>query len=395
MALTNADYWNQLRNADTDFKSWTSEVTLDYFNEKSFEALKRNQIEALDKFFMLPIRTALQQVNISHAKDFLTDFGEDYDTPFGGNIQRMATNTLKPINPMYTNLIDRTWVNQYIIRKPKVEDRFFTQNFNYQSLVTLTYDYHYKTIFLSPFGMDEFIAGIMAGLENGYIIQKLEAKKQAINAGINSTAYPLKDTQKVEVNWTTGTDAELRDFILSVMNAITGMTITSQTGAFNALGWESIQDTSRLRLLVRRGYKNALNVNTLVGAFNPQYLSLDIPIIETDDFGGLELYSNADFTTPVYPVYDAVLGDVIGYSTTEGATEPEEGLTIYKKDPNENVLAVLADKGWLFTTTQNGYEVRTAENVAGLYRNFWASAPNNGIHIDPLHNMVVFTKAAA
>lgn len=393
MALSNADYWNKLRDADPDFKSWTSKVTSDYFNEKTFEALKRENIQALDKFFMLPIRTALQQVNISHAKDFLDGFGETYDNPYGGNIQRLATHTLKPINPQYMNLVDRSWINQYIIRKPKVTDRYFTQNFNYQSLVTLTYDYHFKTIFLSEYGLDEFIAGIMAGLENGYIIQKVEAKKEAINAGINSTTYPLKDSQKVQVNWTTGTDEELKGFILAVMDVITGMTVTTQSSAFNALDFESTQDKTRLKLLVRRGYKNLLNVKTMVGAFNPQYLNLDVEIIETDDFGGLQLFQDAAYTTPAYPVYDPTLGDVLGYATTANATEVEF-TTVYKKDPNENVLAILADKGWLFETIQNGYQVRTVENVAGLYRNFWASAPANAINIDPLYNVVVFTKAA-
>lgn len=391
MAMTNADYWNKLRNSDADFKSWTSEVTLDYFNEKTFEALKNTQIQALDKFFMLPIRTALQQVNISHARDFLADFGESYDNPFGGNIQRLATNTMKPISPMYMNLQDRSWVNQYLIRKPKVEDRYFTQNFNYQSLLTMSFDYEYKLIFLNPFGMDEFIAGLMTGLENGYIMQKLLAKKEAINAGINSTKYPLKDTQKVTIPWTTGTDTELKTFLLSVMNVISGMTVTGQTGAFNALGFKSVQDKSRLRLLVRRGYKSSLAVNTMAGTFNPQYLNLDIPIIETDDFGGLELYTDADFTTPAYPVYDNTFGDVIGYSATEGSETAE--LTeeqIFKKDPNASVIAILADKGWLFETIQNGYRVDTVENYAGLYRNFWASAPNNAINIDPLYNVTVF-----
>ena len=397
MALSNAELWNQLRKADATFESHTSEVTAEYFNENTFMALKRENIEALDMFFELPIRTALQQVNISHARDILENFGESYETPFGGNIQRIATASILPINPQYKNLIDRQWVNQYVIRKPPVSDRYFTQNFDYQSLLTLTYDYHYKQIFLSPFGMDEFVAGLMQGLENGWIIQKFLNKKAAINAALNSTVYPLKESQQISVPWTTGTDEEIKNFLLSVMLVISDMTVTAQTDKYSAYNFKSVQDRSRLRLLVRKGYKALLNVNTLVGAFNPQYLNLDIPIIEVDDFGGVEYYIDEALTTRIYPVYDATLGDVIGWTETEGGTEATYPTTaestFYQKDPNADVVAILADKGWLFETVQNGYEVRVAENVAGLYRNFWASAPNNGIHIDPLYNVAVFRSA--
>lgn len=44
----------------------------------------------------------------------------------------------------------------------------------------------------------------------------------------------------------------------------------------------------------------------------------------------------------------------------------------------------------MFHTNANPYKVNTIYNPRGLYMNYWASSPNNGVHVDHLYTMVKF-----
>lgn len=393
---SNVELWNLIRKTYPNFANHTAEGTADMFTESGFERIKQFDAAVLNDFFELSVRVWLNVVNISHAKDYLADngFGEYYDQPWGGIIQRMAVDSIKPISPGYKGLENGDSPDPFVVRKPVTRERFWKQNFDYASLITMPDDFQYKQIFISEYGMSEYIAGIMEGLQNGYVIQVYTNKLEALDKAINSTADPLQDSQKVEVEMSaTPTDVQLKDFILAVKNTITAMTMAPQSGAFNALKFKSTQDKGRLKLLVRAGYKNQLDVNTMVGAFNPEYLSLGVDIIEVSDFGGLEPYKEAEFTTRLYPVYSG-LGELIGYNTVEGSkTVKVAEENVFWKDPNANVFAVLADKGVIFECRQNPYEVETIRNPRGKYTNYWASSPNNTIAYDPLYNMVIFKTA--
>lgn len=391
--MTNIELWNAVRKAFPNFASHTSEATKATFTEAGFEKLKNWSIDTLNDFFELSMRVWLNVVNISHAVDTLEGqgFGEYYDQPWGGFIQRLATNSVKPISPAYKELTNGTSVDPFVVRKPTTTERFWKQNFDYASLITIPDEFALKQIFVSEYGMSEFMAGIMEGLENGYTIQRYVNKLEAINAGINSVDNPLQDTQKVTANLSgTPTAEELTNFIYMVRNVISAMTIGPQNNAFNAMYFDSTQDKSRLKLLVRSGIKNAINIYTMAGAFNPEYLQMGVDIVEVPHFGGLKPYQEAAFTTPLYEVYDS-LGAVIGYNTQEGQTDVTvETPDVFWKDPNENVNAILADKGLVFECRQNPYSVEPIRNPRGLYTNYWASSPNNTIAFDPLYNCVLF-----
>ena len=389
--ISNADLWNAVRKFSPTFRSHTAEATAELFTEKGFAQITNPDAKILNEFFQLSIRVALQQVNISHAKDPLAEagFGEAYDQPFGGITQRMAVNSIKPINPAYKNLQDGQSVDPFIVRKPTMSERFYDQNFDYQSVITLQ-DFNLKQVFISEYGVSELVAGVMEGLQNGWTIQRYANKLEVLNAAINDAQ--LKATQKVTVDYTgTWTDAELKEFILAVMNVITSMTVSAQTSAFNMAGFASTQDKGRLKLLVRAGYNNALRVQTLVGAFNPDQLNLGIDVVEVEHFGGITYQTSAG--AALYPVYSAY-GEEIGHATTSGAQAAEyqtDSPDVVAIDPNADVLAVLADSGFMFETMQNEYRVETIHNPRGLYDNYWASAPNNGIHYDRVYNFVVFS----
>lgn len=106
--ITNAELWNSVRKSFPNFASHTSEATKETFTEAGFEKLKNWNADTLNDFFSLSMRVWLNIVNISHATDTLESqgFGEYFDMPWGGYVQRMATNSVKPISPKYKGLKD-------------------------------------------------------------------------------------------------------------------------------------------------------------------------------------------------------------------------------------------------------------------------------------------------
>lgn len=396
--ISNVDLWNAIRAKFPQFKSVTAEATADLFTEVGFEKLRNgDNPNVLNDFFGLTLRIYLQQINVSRAKDTLSEngFGEYYSTPYGGLIQRMSIDSLKPVSPKFKNLQNGSGPDPFVVRKPTTSERFWKQNFDYQSLITIPDDFQYKQIFVAEYGMSEFMGGLMTALENGYTVQLFDNKLEAINAGINSEDTPLQETQQVEVELSAEPTAdELKAFILTVKNVVDAMTLGPQTSAFNAEKFSTIQDKDRLKLLLRPGIKNAIAVEVLANAFNQENLNLPIDVIELPHFGGLIPYKEDSFTTLLYPVYDN-LGIQIGYSETEGATTADyTDDEVYFKDPNEDVIGIIADKGYIFFNQQNPYRVEPIRNPRGLYTNYWASSPNNSVCVDHIYNLVTLKNSS-
>lgn len=396
--MTNAKLWNYIRSKFPQFASHTSEGTAELFTERGYEQLQSGDYpNALNDWFELTLRVFLQQINVSRAVDQLeaNGFGEYYDQPLGGFIQRISIDSIKPVSPAYKGLSNGSTVDPFVVRKPKVGERFFRSNFDFQSLLTMVDDFQMKQIFISEFGMSEYMGGLMQALQNGYTIQLYENKLEALNAGINSLTYPLQDTQKMDVSLSADpTAAELSAFILAVRNTVDAMTLGPQSSAFNAMKFSTIQDKSRLKLLLRPGIKNAIAIKLLANSYNIEELNLPIDVIEVPHFGGLVPYKDYDESTGVYsnalyPVYDS-LGTFIGYNTVaDQTTVTVEEDEAYYKDPNADIIGMIADKGYMFNSVQNPYRVEPIRNARGLYTNFWASSPNNTIAIDHIYNVVV------
>lgn len=395
--VSNVDLWNLLRDKYPNFKNHTSKGTADMFDEKGYEALQRTDVNAINEFYELSLRVMLQMVNISEAKDpfDIADVGENFTNAYGGYIQRIAIPSVKPVSPSWKGLKNGESVDPYVVYKSEAKERFFQANFDYQSLITIPDLETYKNMFISEFGVSEAFAGWLKGLENGYILQKYVNKLEVLNKAINSVKYPLQNSQIAQVTLSdVPTNNELVDLWLSFKNIISAMQSAPQTSAFNSMKFASTQDTSRLRLVIRQGLKNQLASKVLASAFNPNQIGLpeNIKIMEVANFGGLKPFQDDTFATPLYPVYDK-LGHIIGYNTQadqEVVTVQEEN--VHWQDPNEDVVAVLMDKGAIFTSTQNPYNVRPIINPRGLYTNYWASAVGNTVACDPLFNFVVFKK---
>lgn len=425
--LTNMQFWDECRKNNAQFESYTSVGTKETFSEQGFEAIKASDLNILNKFFELSLRVALQKVDIARAVNPLTDAGlvEVYDTPNGGFVQRIAVDSISPISPVYNGLTDGSSVDPFKVRKPKSSQRFFSQNYDYQNLITIQ-EFQVKQIFLDEYGMGQYIAGILAGLESGRIKQEYVNLKEVINAGINSTEYPLKDTQKIQTTLPQAVDTvtadQLTAFIESVMDLMTAMDTQVSSGQYNAAGFDTKVDKSEYVLLVRAGIKNRIKTRLMVGAYNPEDLAIPIDrIVEVSDFGGMYPYAEETYTTRLYPVYDAFGAEtgyyiaeanagtltvkqdsdnnILGYQASQGTdisaiSNVVAKDAVYWKDENAEVMAMVAQKGLVFENRQNPYTVQPIYNPAGLYTNYWASSPANGINYDYYYNVVLFLASA-
>lgn len=403
-ALTNLQLWNYLRDHNANFKNITSKGTADLFTEKGFEALMRDNIQALNDFFTLSMRVAFQKINVADAKNPLEGAGlvQRYDTPNGGFVQRMSISSLKPTTPLYKGLQDGDSVDAWKVRKPKADERFFQQNYDYQSYMTLQ-DFQIKTIFISEYGVSDFVAGCMKSMANGYVKQSYANTLEVLDAGLNSISYPLQDSQNIEVSsWTDGavTADELKEFLLTIKDVATMIETSPSTAGFNAGGFDTSYKVDDFVLLTRAGIKNRIALEVELGAFNPETLSVPFETKEVQNFGGLVPYYTDENEQEyrMYPMYSSVTGEMIGYSLTEGKTGTTPDFVesdVYFKDRNSSILGIIVQKGIIFENIQNPYKVIPSPyNPAGLYVTYWASSENNAICWDYMYGCIVIRKPA-
>lgn len=453
MALTNLQLWNYLRDKYPTFKSNTAEGTKDLFTSAGFEQLQQFNGQALNDFFGLSLRVFLQKITVADVKDLLEGqgFGESYSTPYGGYVQRIAVSSIKPVTPAFKGLQDGDSPDPFVVRKPESGEQFYKQNFDYQSMITIPDMGLYKNMFIQENGMSEYMSAIMKALANGYKLQVYNNKLEALNAAINSATYALQATQEFETadpiaditavnsgDKSVAYASKYINFVNLVNNIVDGMVYTPATGAFNKAGFETVQDISRLKLLTRPALANGLK--TISKLNDAKEMSLNIDVVKLPDFGGLtptltasETYAAgtvyvSNDSTPTYTEFKAltaVASTATIAATLTGVVRTEindnfgvkvadayylndvvtVGQTAYDTiyvpvsqtrnvDPNEDILAVIADKGLVFENVQNPYNVEPIRNPRGLYTNFWCSSVNNGIVVDNYKNFVVIRKAS-
>lgn len=402
MKFSNQDMWNALREKYPSFKSHTAKATADFFSERGWQQVSRDDIPALNEFFELSMRVAFNKIDIAKVKTRLKESGlvETYGEKNGNYLQRISMGIIKPISAAYRNLQNGGSVDPYKIRKPEAKERFFQKNCDYASGITIQ-DFQVKNIFLQEYGMSAFIAGIMAGLENGYREQVELNVYECLHTAINSTATPLQDTQKLTLaSWTDGavTEAELLDFITQLQDLATAMDTSITQKGFNANGFETAVDKEDHIVLVRAGIMNAikrmkaLNVHYGEGS---QMLEIPFKVVEVQDFGGLTYYFGDTTDYPLFPHYDD-LGAVDGWALTEGGAKEKElnDPAIRVVDTDADVLAVVAQKGVIFENISNPYNVEPTRNGRGLYTNYWASAPDNMMVYDANYDLITISKPA-
>ena len=398
MNFTNVQLWNALRAKYPSFKSHTAEATADLFTEKGFTELSRNDINALNEYFELSMRVVFQKIDLAKIKTRLQEAGlvENYSTPMGGYTQRISIEAIAPVSPAFSGLVDGSTVDPFVVRKPKSKERFFGKNFDYQNLITIQ-EFQAKQMFIGESSMSAYLTGLMNGLELGYRTQLELNIYECLHTAINSAG--LQDTQKIALaSWTDAgvTDAELKDFIAQAQDLGTAMDTCITESGWNENKFKTAYNKEDFVMLVRAGIKNKIKRQLMVGAYNPETLTIPFEMVEVNDFGGVKYYFGDTDDYPLYPHYDS-LGAVDGWALSDGGAKEKEldDPAIRVVDLDSDVLAVVAQKGVIFTETQNGYAVKPIYNPRGEYTNYFANSMNNGIKYDKNYGLIVITKPQA
>lgn len=440
---SNATIFDEVVKNSPKFASFLPNGTQERLTESGVEALSKIP-DAVNEFYSTLMRVVFEKVDVARARNPFQDIGllEEWPMPNGEFAQRYAVDLVTPISPQYRNLKNGQSVDQYVVRKPKLTERFFPLNYDFQSLITLQ-PYNFKRILLEEGQVGAVTGGILQGTETGRLVQENLLVKYLINETLNSTTHPLRESQQYTVDWAADmdsvTDQQLLDFLIALSDIFGSMFAldTPLTGAFNAAGFKTRVERDQYIMLARTGIKNRINKRLMAGAFNPDYLNLDIDrVYDINDFGGLYPYTDSTYATRLYPIFGA-LGDETGYYITdENAASYVTGGTLTKseaspngatveigyklashvsdiptaittavsesdiapdqwKDPNEDVLAMIIQRGALGIHRQNGIIVSTVPNFLGLYDNYITSSPNNGIFTDYQYNVIVIRRAAA
>lgn len=402
------------------WETWTSNGTAKFFTEQGFEAIARTDLPVLNEFLGQVTKIIFQKFDVPRVKNLFEDSGlvETYSTPFGGITQRTATETIPPIDPRFSaENIQAGNDNPFQTRIIRDKERFFKKDFRYQSVVS-TQEFPLKQIFVgADNGIAAYYAAKMQGLENGFTMQRQANILEVLMGGITSTEHPLQESQVVAIDWTANTgeatDEQLGGFIDASMDVMSAIEDSVATGSFNAAGYESAWDRSDFVMFVRNPIMNRIRRKLRVGAYNPEDLAIPVDRVRSlNDFGGLIPYSDAEFTSRLYPVYDAKWGNVVKgyYSATANQTvttgldgapvdasnlTKDDGTNVFWQDPYSDILAIIAQKGLVFRDEQNPYQVIPIFNPANLVQNYWASSPDNGINYDYYYNVIIIKKASA
>lgn len=379
------------------FKAWTANGTLERFDQ-GIEANKEfmNDPAKVNEWFGVLARVVLLKIDVARAVDPLTENGlvAHYNQPLGDVVQLMSVGMVKPVEPKFRGLKNGDFVNDQIVRKPELGERFYSQNFDFSNWVTLQ-DYQIKTIFASEYGMSEVLGAIVEQLNNSYIVQRYYLIMQAIDRLINSTEFPLTANQKVSVtglDMSNPTADSLNELIKAIQNTANALSLVPATGKYNAAGFTSHVDKSDYLILMRATIITEIRNKLRVGAYNPEDLALPFTVQPMPDFGGL--IPTNDGSTEIFPTYDE-FGSVNGFATTAGADTPtiDENDVIYK-DPNAKVAAIIVQKGAILTTEQNPLMMPVSyPNARGVYQNHFIHKIGDGVHTDYYKNVITFSAA--
>lgn len=430
---SNESFWQEVVKNSPKFASYTPAGTQARLTEDGVEAITKIP-EAVDEFYGTLLRVVFQKLDVARAKNGFEATGlmEEWAMPEAEFAQRMAVGDVAPISPQYRNLKNGDSVDQYVINMPKIIERFLKQNLDQQALLTIQ-NPNLKRIFLEEGQIGALVGGLLEGIETGRIIQENILTKEVLNKGINSTEHPLQNTQQYKVDTITTNDVTaytedmLTDLLVALGDIFSGMFAVDMpaTGMFNAAGFRTRVDADQYVMFMRSGIKNRLNKITRAGTYNPQYLNLELEnrVYDINDFGGTIPYTESAHENRLYPIFTKLGADTgyyitaanataagttlvaktqgdttIGYQIAEAGVEASSIANVVAEnaiaaenwlDPNADIIAVIAQRGIMGINRQNGYTITPVPNYAGLYDNYWASAPNNGIYYDYNYNIIV------
>jgi len=349
--------------------------------------------ELANKFLEISMAWYDKEMFVEEAADILEEqgFGEKESMAYAGMMRNLYVKVSNPVEPKFKNIQNGAGTSPYMVRKPEVTEIFYTFNADYQNYITVQ-NVEMKTAFASAYGVSELIAKVMEGLRNKFVEWVYNKKLEVLNLLVNDEN--LKDSQVVEVTMDSYSNAELQNLSNVIDNAISALTLTAN-GAFNMKGWKQRERKENLRLLMRPLIDNAAKNYVTPYAFNDVILKNDVKKVYIENFGGLIPQVDINGTlTDVEPIYDEENRNTDTFKA-EGSETVYTLDDIVWKDPNEDILAVIANKDIMKMIEQEGYIVEGAYNQSNRATTFWASEANVGFIYDRYKNIIVIKKKAA
>lgn len=284
---------------------------------------------------------------------------------FGDAIEELQVNIVKGED--YQPGTEGGAIDPFRISNPDVQAIYHKVNSRIKYRIT-TYPDRAKKAFINEGGLSRLISLMVKKLYDSKTVDEWYKIKEVFNNYINNPPVGISN-QPFVLNTVRPTNNETgKQFVLDIKNAVTQMTFP--TGQYNLMNITKMIDPAQLTIFIRADLLNNIDVNVLSSAFNRTDLNFTpndstgfMKMIAMDNFGGLTESSKQ-------PVYDQY-GKMVGYNSVGGVLAPETTLDVAPfnfTDPNDDVLAVIAEDQWLLITTQLE-RAETIWNPEGLYWN--------------------------
>lgn len=400
-----ADFYKLARAYDPQFAALTANLTLEQL-QAGYAGSPDNFGNIVNAWYGVVLAMRLQKITVADFKEVVNDLGivESYESTAAAISERLYIYNIESLDPAWlgedgNGLKDGDTVDPWVVMHGTMKSMFWKTNFNFQTGVTIQ-PFETKQILSTDFGMDEITAGYIRQLYVTYGKERQLAILDCLNALINSEDFPLLESQKLAVSsWsdTDGINSVTADEILELLSTINGVAMeidaSISTGAYNAEEYDTAVDKENMRILMRPEIMNKARFYLRAGTYNPDDLNLLFDVKYLKNFGGMIPTDSSG--NVLYPVRTGKLKRFAGWSPNQGDATPviTDKKDVVWVDPNEDVLAIIIQKGAIFTTDQNGIRVRpTGPNPRAEYENFFFNLINAGIHFDPHYNVVIIVK---
>lgn len=429
--MSNADFLENIAELAPQFREVASRVSKEGFTESNFEAMSQLPTgqDNVSNFYSIACLVGMQFVDYAGFKNKVDEIGviERLAMPFAEYIQRNRVKRIKNVNPAWKGLNDGDSVDPYVVRKPEIEQDYYGgKNVAYQTFITMQ-EFDLKRGWLTENGIGNIVGAVFNMIDLDRAEFDYALYKEALNGAINSTEHPLQGSQKLELSAPTSTVAnftaatfskdELVELVENLIDIGEAIESNVSLTTFNAAKYPMPIDTSDLVMMIRPGYKAKIRT-MLADVYHDENLKIPFEMKVVENFGGLVPYDGDN--AELQPVYDA-LGSMVGYvkksytnvsaatydktndkytvryGAQQGSTTdvtPESGVDHYV-DPNEKVIAVLAQKGLIFELIQNPFNVRPIFNPRGEYTNTYFNQLDNYLGVNYSKALITISRQQA
>lgn len=429
--MSNADFLQKVAELAPQFKEVASKVAKEGFTESNFEAMSQLPTgqDNVTNFYSIACLVGMQFVDYAGFKNKVDEIGviERLAMPFAEYIQRNRVSKIKNVNPAWKGLKDGDSVDPYVVRKPEIQQDYYGgKNVAYQTFITMQ-EFDLKRGWLSENGIGNIVGAVFNMIDLDRAEFDYALYKEALNGAINSTSHALQGSQKIELaaptatvaNFTaaTFTKAELIELVEDVIDIGEAIESNVTLNTFNAAKYPMPINASELVMMIRPGYKAKIRT-LLADVYHDENLKIPFEMKVVENFGGLVPFDSDN--AELQPVYDS-LGAMVGYvkksytnvsaatydetndkytvkyGAQQGSTAdvtPESGVDHYV-DPNEKVIAVIAQKGLIFELIQNPFNVRPIFNPRGEYTNTFFNQLDNYLGVNYTKALITISRQQA